>query len=36
MNSFVMMCVIAIKSGRMTVDQVPLIYRDEVVKLLDK
>jgi len=36
MNSFVMMCVFAIQTGRMTIEQVPMQYRDEVIKELSK
>ena len=36
MNPFVMMCVFAIQTGRMTIEQVPMQYRDEVIKELNK
>lgn len=36
MNPFVMMCVFAIQTGRMTIEQVPIQYRDEVIKELSK
>ena len=36
MNPFVMMCVVAIQTGRMTIEQVPMQYRDEVIKELSK
>ena len=36
MNPFVMMCVFVIQTGRMTIEQVPMQYRDEVIKELNK
>lgn len=36
MNPFVMMCVFAIQTGRMTIEQVPMQYRDEVINELSK
>ncbi len=36
MNPYVMMCVFAIQTGRMTIEQVPMQYRDEVNKELSK
>ncbi len=36
MNPYVMMCVFAIQTGRMTIEQVPMQYRDEVIKELSK
>jgi hypothetical protein len=36
MNPFVMMCVFAIQTGRMTIEQVPMPYRDEVIIELSK
>jgi hypothetical protein len=36
MNPFVMMCVFAIQTGRMTIEQVPMQYHDEVIKELSK
>jgi hypothetical protein len=36
MNPFVIMCVFAIQTGRMTIEQVPMQYRDEVIKELSK
>jgi len=36
MNPFVMMCIFAIQSGRMTIKQVPIQYRNEVIIELSK
>ena len=36
MNPFVMMCVYAIQSGRMTIEQVPEQYREQVIELLQE
>ncbi len=36
MNPFVLMCVLAIQTGRMTIEQVPIQYRDEVIIELSK
>ena len=36
MNPFVMMCVFAIQTGRMTIEQFPKQYRDEVIIELSK
>lgn len=36
MNPFVMMCVFAIQTGRMTIEQVPIQYRNEVIIELSK
>ena len=36
MNPFVMMCVFAIQSGRMMIEQVPIQYRNEVIIELSK
>ena len=36
MNPFVMMCVFAIQTGRMTIEQVPMQYRNEVIIELSK
>ncbi len=36
MNFFVLMCITAIQTGRMTIEQVPMQYRDEVIIELSK
>ena len=36
MNFYVLMCIIAIQTGRMTIEQVPMQYRDEVIIELSK